>query len=196
MDLISIIVIAIGLAMDCFAVSISKGVCSKKFHTRYALRMALLFGFFQGAMPLLGYFVGTTFAEIISRFDHWVAFGLLGLIGGKMIIEGISKKGNECNCVSGGEIDPIKEMFNWRTVITLAIATSIDALATGLIFVPFPDLIWIATAVIALVSLIFSLLGVAIGANFGNRFKINVNVIGGLILIIIGSKILFEHLFF
>lgn len=183
--------------MDCFAVSISKGVCSKKFYTNYALRMALLFGLFQGAMPLIGYFIGTNFAEIISRFDHWLAFGLLGLIGGKMILEGIGKKDKEeCDCVNGGGIETIKEMFKWKTVIALAIATSIDALATGLIFVPYPNFIWIATAIIALVSLLFSLFGMVIGVNFGNRFKINVNVIGGLILIVIGSKILLEHLFF
>lgn len=189
--------IAIGLAMDCFAVSISKGVCSKKFYPSYAFRMALLFGIFQGIMPLIGYYVGTAFAEIITRFDHWIAFTLLGLIGGKMIMEGVAEKPDEeCNCINSENIEVIKKMFNWKTVFSLAIATSIDALATGLIFVPYPTYIWIAISIIALVSLLFSLLGLAIGIHFGNRFKFNVNILGGIILLIIGSKILFEHLFF
>lgn len=186
MDLLSIIIIGIGLAMDCFAVSISKGMCLKKFKFKKAFRMALLFGLFQGIMPLIGYFGGHAFAKLLSSFDHWIAFVLLGIIGGKMFIEGLKPIDPHC------DITP--NPFKWKTLITLAFATSIDALATGVIFVPFPGKIWIAVINIGIISFIFSIIGVLIGVNFKKKLKFNVEILGGLILIGIGLKILIEHI--
>lgn len=203
MDILSIIIIAIGLAMDCFAVSITKGVCVKKFFLSYSLKMAIMFGLFQGIMPLIGYFAGISFAESISRFDHWIAFGLLLFIGGKMFIESIKiedtkEQTSDCDCVNGNAQHSaiVAAQFSWKIIFALAIATSIDALATGLIFVPFPDLIWLSVSIIGIVSFLFSLVGMLIGVTFGKRFKVNVNMIGGIILVAIGTKILIEHLFF
>lgn len=193
MDIITILFIAIGLAMDCTAVSISKGICVKRFHLRYSLRMALILGFFQGGMPVIGYFVGASFGAIISRFDHWIAFILLLVVGGKMIIESFHHEENEeegCSC----ENQSITHHFRWSLMITLAFATNIDALATGLIFVPYPDILWQSVAIIGMVSFFFSLLGMYIGTQFGKRFKLNVNLIGGIILVCIGAKILIGHL--
>ncbi len=181
--------------MDCFAVSISKGVCASRFHLGYTLKMALLFGLFQGGMPLIGYFLGKSFAATITRVDHWVAFLLLAFIGGKMIREGTIKNNSiDCGCDNRGTYDYEKKMFGWNTLISLAIATSIDAMATGLIFVPFPEYIVIAVSIIGFVSFIFTITGLIIGVRFKSRFKINTNVIGGIILIAIGTKILIEHL--
>lgn len=191
MDIFSIILIAIGLAMDCFAVSISKGICTKKFYFSYTLRIVLLFGLFQGVMPLIGYFIGSYFAEQIKVIDHWIAFILLGFIGGKMLIESFKKREEKC-C----DEYSAKKHFQWGTLISLGIATSIDALATGVILVPYPKLIWIAVAIIALTSFIFSFIGVIIGVYCGNRFHFKVEAVGGAILITIGLKILIEHLFF
>ena len=190
MNILSIVFIAMGLAMDCFAISISKGICTGKFYFRYAFRIALLFGLFQGLMPLIGYFVANNFAEQITRFDHWIAFVLLGFIGTKMIVEAFKKK-EECD-----EHESIKKHFQWKILLSLAVATSIDALATGIIFVPFPELIWVAVIIIAVASFIFSFAGVIIGVRFGKRFHLKVEALGGIILIIIGLKILIEHLFF
>lgn len=186
MDIISIIIIGIGLAMDCFAVSISKGVCLKKFKLKKAFRMAMLFGLFQGIMPFIGYFAGFSFAEQISDYDHWIAFVLLGGIGVKMFIEGLKPIDPQCEIKA--------EPFKWKVVFTLAIATSIDALATGIVFVPFPDKIAFAAIAIGLISFAFSIIGVYLGVHFRNRIKINAEFLGGIILIAIGLKILLEHL--
>ncbi len=186
MDFLSIIIIGIGLAMDCFAVSISKGMCLKKLKWKKVLRMAFLFGLFQALMPLIGYFGGMTFAKFISSFDHWIAFGLLGIIGGKMFIEGLKPIDPHC------DITP--NPFKWKTLFTLAIATSIDAMATGIVFVPFPEKIWFAIFNIGIISFIFTIIGVHIGVHFKKRMKFNVEILGGIILIGIGLKILIEHL--
>ncbi|MDD3078264.1 MAG: manganese efflux pump MntP family protein [Paludibacter sp.] len=188
MDILSIIIIGIGLAMDCFAVSISKGICSNKFNWANALRMAFLFGFFQALMPLIGYFAGFSFAKYMEAFDHWIAFGLLVIIGGKMFIEGLKPIDPQC------ELTPAP--FRWKTLITLAIATSIDALATGIIFISFPERIYTAVAIIGLISFLFSLIGTYLGVHFGKKLRFNVEIIGGIILIGIGTKILIEHIFF
>lgn len=193
MDLLSIIVIAIGLAMDCFAVSIAKGMAARKFYFRYALRTALLFGLFQGLMPLIGYLAGISFAETIAVIDHWIAFVLLGFIGTKMIVESMREKDGSKNRQETRTED-IATLFSWKILFSLAIATSIDALATGLIFVPTPEWTAVAFSIIGAVSFLFSMLGMWIGATFGKRFRLNVEVIGGIILILIGTKILIEHL--
>ncbi len=186
MDIVSIIIIGIGLAMDCFAVSVSKGMCLKKLKWKKGFRMAFLFGLFQGAMPLIGFFGGLSFARVMNAFDHWIAFGLLGLIGGKMFIEGLKPIDPHCESKSNP--------FKWRTLITLAFATSIDALATGIVFVSFPDRIWFAISTFGFISFLFSLIGLGVGFHFKRTFKFNVEILGGIILVGIGTKILIEHL--
>lgn len=171
--------------MDCFAVSISKGMCLKKFRWKKVLKMAFLFGLFQATMPLIGYFGGMSFARFISSFDHWIAFTLLGIIGLKMFIEGLKPIDLHCETNSNP--------FKLKTLITLAFATSIDALATGIVFVPYPEKIWFAIFNIGIISFIFSIIGVYIGVRFKQRMKFNFEIVGGLILIGIGIKILIEH---
>jgi len=188
MDIFSIIIIGIGLAMDCFAVSVSKGIHAKKHFFWLTFRMAILFGSFQAIMPLIGYVASAGFVVYMKSIDHWLAFGLLSLIGGKMIIEGYRP------------IDPDSEKvvnpFAWTSLLSLAFATSIDALATGIVFVAFPGLIWKAVTIIGIISFIFTFLGVFIGVHFGKRFHLKVEMIGGFILIGIGLKILIDHLMY
>ena len=148
--------------------------------------MAFLFGVFQGLMPLIGYFGGRAFASFLSSIDHWIAFGLLGFIGGKMFLEGLKPIDPQC--------DVTPHPFRWKSLIVLAFATSIDALATGIVFVPFPDKIWFAVASIGLISFIFSITGVYLGVTFRRKIKFNVELLGGVILFGIGLKILIEHL--
>lgn len=196
MDYISIILIAIGLAMDCLAVSISKGIVLKKIYWSYTLRMAIMFGLFQGCMPLIGFFAGISFADTISSVDHWIAFGLLAFIGGKMIWESASEREKgDGDAISESALLP-KVQIGWKIVLSLALSTSIDDLATGVIFVPYPQRVCMAIFIIAFVSFLFSLIGMFIGVACGKCFNVNVNLLGGLILIGIGIKILTEHLFF
>jgi putative Mn2+ efflux pump MntP len=190
MDLISIIIIGIGLSMDCFAVAISKGVCVQKMDWKMTIRMAFLFGLFQAVMPLIGFYAGIGFSDFIKTFDHWLALGLLSIIGGKMILEGL--KTQDCDCDCDSEPNP----FRWKTLLTLSLATSIDALATGIVFVPYPDYIWKAVVVIGSISFLFASLGMKIGVSFGKRFNFKVEIFGGIILIAIGLKIVIEHLFY
>ena len=188
MDILSIIILSIGLAMDCFAVSISKGISAKKMYFWPTFRMALLFGLFQAVMPLIGYAAGISFVKQMMNFDHWVAFGLLTLIGGKMVIEGFQSHKSENSETSNP--------FKWTLLLSLALATSIDALATGIVFVPYSDLIWKAITIIGSISFIFTMIGMYIGVHFGKRFHVKVEAIGGFILIGIGIKILIEHLIY
>ncbi|MDR3651696.1 MAG: manganese efflux pump MntP family protein [Paludibacter sp.] len=186
MDLLSIIIISVGLAMDCFAVAISKGIQSKKYYFWSTFRMAFLFGLFQAIMPLIGYSVGAGYAESMRSFDHWLAFVLLSLIGGKMVVEGFKNRDPETIRVNNP--------FHWTSILPLAIATSIDAFATGIVFIPYPGIIWEAITIIGLTSLFFTFLGMYIGVHSGKRFHLKVEMIGGFILIGIGLKILIEHL--
>ena len=188
MSLIEIILIAVGLAMDCFAVSIASSVCYGRYNWLKILRMALFFGLFQGFMPLIGWACGISFAEFIHSIDHWLALGILGFLGGKMIYESFQDEEDEV-------CDTKTPYGSISMLITLAIATSIDALATGLIFVPLGNLIYSASAIIALVSFLFTIVGCVLGITFGKRIKFNVEAIGGLILIGIGLKIFIEHMF-
>lgn len=188
MDILSIIIIGIGLAMDCFAVSVSKGICAKKYFFWLTFRMAILFGLFQAIMPLIGYTLGASFANEMMSFDHWLAFGLLALIGGKMVYEGLQPQDPDCSKVNNP--------FKWASLLSLALATSIDALATGIVFVPYTGIIWKAIAIIGLASFLLTFVGMYIGVHFGKRFHVKVEAIGGVILIGIGLKILIEHLFY
>lgn len=181
MDLM-ILLIALGLAMDSFSVSIANGLSSKIFDFQKALTMALFFGFFQAVMPLIGWITGLTIAEVISGFDHWVAFGLLCVVGLRMIYEAIHQ--DSASLITS---------FNVRVILILAVATSIDALAVGLSLSLLQVELWIPSIVIGVVTFFLSFLGVFLGGKFGEILKNKVEVLGGIILIIIGLRILLEH---
>ena len=184
MSFFELFLIAIGLSMDAFSVSICKGLTTKRFSWRRALVCGLWFGFFQALMPVIGYFLGAQFQEMIEAYDHWIAFGLLFLIGANMIREAFSKKEGASQNSSLG----------FRTMFLLAIATSIDALAVGFSFACIQVELWSSVAVIGLTTFVFSVLGVKIGNVFGSKYEKSAGVIGGIILILIGLKILLEHL--
>ena len=185
MNLVTIIIIAVGLAMDAFAVSIASGVTLKEVRLSYALRIALFFGGFQAVMPLIGWLVGSSFSSYIAAFDHWVAFGLLAFIGGKMIYESTILKEAE------KKTDPRKLIV----LFVLAIATSIDALAVGLSFSFLDVTIVEPVIIIGLITFLLSFAGVYIGTKAGSMFENKIEIIGGVILIGVGIKILIEHLF-
>lgn len=191
MDILSLFIIATGLSMDSFAVCIGKGMCRKRFNVWRAIKIALVFALFQGLMPLTGYALSIGFAAWIQQFDHWLAFIILAVIGLKMINDDfLPKKEDECmNCDCNES-----EMIDWRKVISLAFATSIDAAATGLIFASYPDTITSAIVVIGIVCFLFSLIGMSLGVRLGSRIHIRVEMAGGIILIAIGLKILLAHL--
>lgn len=189
MDVLSIVFIAVGLAMDCLAVSVTTGIHEGKWNAKVLL-MALLFGLFQGGMPLIGFFLGIGFTDWISRYDHWIALVLLSFIGGKMIVESLKKEDEAETAASGKTTD----VFALSRLVLLAVATSIDALAAGIIFVPTPDIIVLAVSIIAATSFLFSLCGYCAGMCFGKRFRWNMTLVGGIILVAIGLKICIEHI--
>jgi len=191
-DLLSIIIIAVGLAMDSFAVCIGKGMCRKRFYAWRSLKIAIVFGLFQGLMPLAGYLLGIGLSAWIKQLDHWVAFGILVLLGFKMIYEGLLP-GDEPDCI--GSDCRANLAIDWKRVCILAVATSIDAMATGLIFATYPGTILSAVVAIALVTILFSFTGIFLGVRLGNKFRFNFEILGGVILTVIGLKILLEHLF-
>lgn len=185
MSVLTIILMAIGLAMDCFAISICQGLASPHGYVpRYVkpILMALLFGSFHACMPLIGYFSGSLFISFFERYAPWIALALLGFIGGKMIYDSF-RSDNQ---------DSKQADFSFLTLLSLAFATSMDTLATGVIFLPYPDVLWLAISVIALTCFLFSITGFVIGHLVGTRFRFNVSILGGIILIIIGIKIFVE----
>ena len=183
MTFFELLLIAIGLSMDAFSVSICKGLTTKEFSWRMALVCGLWFGFFQALMPIIGYFLGAQFQEMIEAYDHWIAFGLLFLIGANMIRESVCGKDEQ----QDGSL-------SLKTMFLLAIATSIDALAVGVSFACIQVKIWSSVIIIGLTTFLFSVLGVKIGNVFGSRYEKSAGVVGGIILILIGLKILLEHL--
>lgn len=187
MSILEIILLSIGLAMDCFAVSTATGIACKDLQIRKASKMPILFGLFQGGMPLIGFVLSISFAEFIASFSHWIALVILCFLGGKMILEELrdveEDEENECTA----------NHFSWKNVILLAIATSIDALVTGILFVTTPEIIGFAVIIIALGSFLFSCLGLYLGHTFGKRMNIKAGILGGIILIAIGVKIVLEH---
>lgn len=187
MSFIELLLIAIGLSMDAFSVSICKGLTTKRFSWRMALICGLWFGFFQALMPIIGYFLGSQFQHLIESVDHWIAFGLLVLIGANMIREAVG--GNHENENDSGALD-------FKTMFLLAIATSIDALAVGVSLACIQVRHWYSVLVIGVTTFLFSVLGVKIGNVFGSKFEKSAQIIGGIILILIGLKILLEHLGF
>lgn len=185
MGIVELILISIGLAMDAFAVSICKGIKmpSKKFW--HILVIALFFGGFQMLMPIIGWFLGSRFETYITNFDHWIAFLLLFIIGGKMIIESFKKDSDESE---------VTEKFDLKEIFILAIATSIDALAVGITFAFLKVNILLAGSLIGIITCALSVVGVVIGSLVGGKFKNKAELLGGIILVLIGLKILLEHL--
>jgi len=186
MSLYEIILIAVGLSMDAFAVSITLGLSVEKPKAREIIMPGVFFGGFQALMPIIGYFAGTYFAEKMQKFEHWVAFVLLGIIGGNMIRESLSKE----------EVKANEDSFQFLKLLVLAIATSIDALAVGVTFAFFKTNIFIAAIIIGSITFFISMAGVKIGNIFGAKYKSKAEFIGGVILVLLGIKIVIEHLFF
>ena len=186
MGFAELFILAIGLSMDAFAVSICKGLSMKKAGLKEGAICGAWFGGFQALMPVIGFFLGTLFAEAIEAFDHWVAFGLLAIIGINMLKEAFSK----CDCCEEHNADlSVKGMF------VMAVATSIDALAVGISLAMAGNVnIWIAMLLIGVVTFLMCALGVKIGNIFGGRFERKAQIAGGVILILLGIKILLEHL--
>ena len=181
-----IFLLAVGVSMDAFAVSIGKGLSAKRASWREALTVAIWFGGFQALMPVIGYYLGISFADLVTKVDHWIAFGLLLLIGGNMIREALK----------GEDDKPVDSSFAFRTMLVLAIATSIDALALGISFAFLGTNLWRSILIIGLTTAAFSAVGLLIGKKVGSRFHAGAEILGGVILIAIGVKILVEHLFF
>lgn len=184
MDILELLLIAVGLSMDAFAVSVCKGLSVQHLKPRHYLLTGAWFGGFQALMPTVGFLLGSTFDHYIDAFDHWVAFVLLALIGGNMVKESLS---GEEECHDGS--------FDLRTMFLLAVATSIDALAVGVTFALLPDVhILTAVSLIGVTTFVLSAVGLRAGNVFGLRYKARAELAGGVILILIGLKILLEHL--
>ena len=182
MGFIELLLIAVGLSMDAFAVSVCKGLSVKKVGVKHAALAGLYFGGFQFLMPVIGYLLGFRFESVIESIDHWVAFVLLAFIGGNMIKE------------SFGKAEELNDDFGVKTMLLMAIATSIDALAVGITFAFLEVQILPAAGLIGVTTFLLSFVGIYIGNAFGIRYKSRAELAGGIILVVIGVKILFEHL--
>lgn len=184
MGILELFLIAVGLSMDAFAVSVCKGLSVKKPKASMYLVVGLWFGGFQALMPTLGYLLGSTFEQYITSFDHWVAFLLLAFIGGNMIRESFSKDEEKTNAE-----------FGVKAMLPLAVATSIDALAVGVTFALLPDVnIFAAVGFIGVITFALSAVGLKVGNIFGTKYKSKAELAGGIILVVMGVKILLEHL--
>ena len=184
MSLFELFLIAVGLSMDAFAVSICKGLSQCRWKTKNAIIIGLYFGGFQAMMPLLGYFLGSQFQDAITSVDHWIAFILLGIIGFNMVKESLNKEPESCDASVAA-----------KDMLVLAVATSIDALAVGVTFAFLQVDIVPAVSFIGLVTFFLSIAGVKVGTVFGCKYKSKAEFAGGTILILMGCKILIEHLF-
>jgi putative Mn2+ efflux pump MntP len=184
MEILTVFLLAIGLSFDSFAVSVCSGLNLPHIRFFQAAKLAIFLALFQGLMPLIGWLVGNSIRSLIEPVDHWIAFGLLSLIGGKMIIESfISNESRE-----------IKNPLHIKVILVLSLATSIDALAVGFSFATFLDKIMLAVLIIGSVTFIASMLGILLGKKTGPKINRYAEITGGLILVFIGMKILFEHL--
>ena len=186
MSTFELFLLAVGLSMDAFAVAICKGLSLRRITLKECCTVGLWFGSFQALMPAIGYFLGSQFSELIISFDHWIAFVLLGFIGCNMIREALSEKDEPDGACSGS--------LGFRTMLVMAVATSIDALAVGVSFAFLPVDIFYAVTFIGVTTFICSAAGVKIGNVFGSRYEKYAELAGGAILIILGTKILLEHL--
>lgn len=187
MSLLELFILALALSMDAFAVSICKGLSMPKLNKKHAVIIGLYFGFFQGFMPVIGYFLGFYFRDAIVSFDHWVAFILLSVIGINMIKEAVTT----CPCE-----DELNASVDMKTMLVLAIATSIDALAVGITFSFLQVKLAYAVSFIGITTFVLSIAGVKVGNVFGIKYKNKAELAGGVVLILIGIKILIDHLFF
>ena len=184
MGIVEILIIAVGLSMDAFAVAVCKGLSTRELKPKHYAITGAWFGGFQGLMPLIGFFLGSLFAEYITSFDHWIAFVLLALIGANMIKESLD-----------GDACPADASFGFKTMLTMAIATSIDALAVGVSFALLPDVnILVAVLSIGVITFTLSAIGVKVGSIFGAKYKSKAELVGGIVLCLMGLKILLEHL--
>lgn len=184
MGLLQIVLLSIGLAMDAFAVSVCKGLKMKKVDYKYAFLIAGFFGVFQALMPSIGWLLGKQFEQYITSIDHWIAFVLLGFIGGKMIVEAFK----------GGDEEEGDICYDLKEIFLLAIATSIDALAVGITFAFLQMDILVPVLSIGIITFFLSVIGVLVGNRFGVKYKSKAELAGGIILVLIGIKILLEHL--
>ena len=187
MGLLELFLIAVGLSMDAFAVAVCQGLCMPKLNLRHGAVIALFFGGFQALMPILGWVLGSQFASYIQNIDHWVAFVLLALIGGNMIREAMSPEDEETACA-------VDYWLDYKQLFLMAIATSIDALAVGVTFAFLRVKIVPAVTLIGCTTFCLSLVGVVVGNFFGARYKRRAELTGGIILVLLGLKILLEHL--
>lgn len=188
MGYLELLLIGVGLAMDAFAVSICKGLNMRKVNKKHCFIIALFFGGFQALMPLIGWIVGRQFERYITMIDHWIAFTLLVIIGGKMVVEVLKGEEEE-------EVCPVEiERLDYKELFLLAVATSIDALAVGITFAFLQVSIIPAITIIGVVTFIISAAGVFIGNIFGSKYKSKAELAGGIILILIGTKILLDHM--
>ena len=184
MDLLTIFILAIALSMDSFAVSIGCGLTEQKISFRHASKIAFSLAFFQGILPIAGWYMGTTIKGYVEHFDHWIAFLLLLFLGGKMIID--SFKENDC--------DETADIYSWKHIITLSIATSIDALVVGFSYaLASTRNIFGGALIIGAVTFFFAMLGIRIGKDVGSKLGPKVELFGGVILVLIGLKILIQH---
>jgi len=183
LELVTVLLIAVGLAMDAFAVSLCKGLALKEPNPKQMLIIGLWFGVFQGVMPIIGFLLGTGMYDLIRDYDHWIAFGLLLLIGANMILESFSK-----------DEEKVDADLGFGTMFFLAVATSIDALAVGITLAMDSSDIVSSSIIIGIVTMAISVIGVRIGAIFGDKLGKKAELIGGIILICIGIKIVIEHL--
>ena len=188
MGLTELFILAVGLSMDAFAVAVCKGLAMPKCTFKKAAIVGLWFGGFQALMPLIGWLLGSQFQKYITSIDHWIAFILLSFIGGKMMIEAIREWNEE------ETVDVMDAPLDHKNMLVLAVATSIDALAVGITFAFLDTPIIEAITIIGITTMIISIIGVVVGNFFGSRYKSKAEFIGGLILVLLGLKILLEHL--
>ncbi len=183
MSAVELLLLSIGLAMDAFAVSVCKGISMKKMNWKKAIIIGLYFGGFQALMPTIGYFLGSAFQSLITSIDHWIAFILLGIIGGGMIKEAFED-----------DKENVNDDVGFKTMIILAIATSIDALAVGITFAFLNANLILAVSLIGIITFVISVIGTKIGNRFGDKYERKAEMVGGIILIFLGIKILLEHI--
>jgi len=184
MDIVTLTGIALGLSFDSFAVSLSCGVIESGIRFRNAIRVAIILALFQGGLTVLGFFLGSTVSQHIEKYDHWVAFGLLTILGARMVIEGLKAADKKENV----------DFTRWSVLLTMAVGTSIDAFAVGISFAFLKVQIWLAGLIIGAVTFLASMTAIRIGKSAGSRLGSRVEILGGLILAAIGARILIEHL--
>ena len=185
---VELFLLGVGLSMDAFAVSVCKGLGMRKLDKKQALIICLYFGGFQALMPLIGWLLGSQFQQYITSIDHWIAFILLGFIGGKMMVEAVREWNEE------ETVEVMDAPIDHKNMFVLAVATSIDALAVGITFAFLNTPIIEAITIIGITTMVLSIIGVIVGNFFGSRYKSKAEFIGGLILVLLGLKILLEHL--